>query len=328
MANRKQRKKKEKRSRTGNREAQHSVSKAGQARSTALFGYYFVAVIDVLGQKQALQEFRGLPSSKEEYDHFIRTAKQTFGVVEGIRESFKGFYKTYSDPTREIKLELKPEQERIFRQLRRCDKLIFHGFSDTFFTLVPLGSETILETAVALNGVAAGLKACSVTMLHALAAGHALRGGIEVGLGAPLKDGDVYGPAISDAHYMESRIAQFPRIVIGNELIEYLSDHASEEVQDPPDVDAYIKGMANHCLEFVADDGDCKILDYMGEGVRGMIGDDNQLVDDMRNDLIPKVGEFLMNSKSAFEDDGNEKLSERYRRAHAYFLSRELIWQN
>jgi hypothetical protein len=258
-------------------------------------------------------------------DDFIRAAKQTFGVVEGIRESFRGFYKTYSDSKREIRHELRPEQERIFQQLRRCDKLIFHGFSDTFFTLVPLGSESDLETAVALNGVAAGLKACSVTMLHALAAGHALRGGIEVGLGAPLRDGDVYGPAISEAHYLESRIAHSPRIVIGNELIEYLSDHAVEEGQAPADV--YINAMANHCLEFVADDGEGKILDYMGEGVRGMIGDDNQLADDMRSVLIPKVGEFLMNSKSGFENEANEKLSERYSRAIAYYLSRENIWK-
>lgn len=325
MTNQRRRKKKEKRNRIGNQQTHQSRSKSGQKSSAALFGYYFVAVIDVLGQRKALQEFRGLPSSKAEMDHFIRAAKQTFGVVEGIRESFRGFYKKYSDPKREFRDELRPEQERIFRRLRRCDKLSFHGFSDTFFTLVPLGSETIFETAIALNGVVAGLKACSVTMLHALAAGHALRGGIEVGLGAPLRDGDVYGPAISEAHYLESRIALSPRIVIGNELIEYLSDHANVEGQAPADV--YIKGIANHCLEFVADDGDCKILDYMGEGVRCMIGDDNQLADDMRNDLIPKVGEFLMNSKSGFEDEGNEKLTERYRLAHAYFLSRELFWQ-
>ena len=325
MANRKQRNKKEKRTRVVNKRARQTTSiKAAQARSSALFGYYFVAVIDVLGQRRALQEFRGLPSSQEEMNHFIRAAKQTFGVVEGIRESFRGFYKTYGDSKRVIKHELTPEQERMFRQLRRCDKLIFHGFSDTFFTLVPLGSETNLETAVALNGVVAGLKACSVTMLHALAAGHALRGGIEVGLGAPLKDGDVYGPAISEAHYLESKIAQSPRIVIGNELVEYLGDHANEEGQAPADV--YIKGMANHCLEFVSDDGDCKILDYMGEGVRRMIGDDNQLLDDMRNDLIPKAGEFLNETKDRFEALDDEKLAERYQRAISYYSSRQEIW--
>lgn len=186
-----QRKKKEKRVREEKKIAKRTKRNEDPDRSNALFGYYFVAVIDVLGQRKALQEFRGLPSSKAEMDHFIRAAKQTFGVVEGIRESFRGFYKTYSDPTREIKHELRPEQEKLFRQLRRCDKLIFHGFSDTFFTLVPLGSETNIDTAIALNGVAAGLKACSVTMLHTLAAGHALRGGIEVGLGAPLRDRDV-----------------------------------------------------------------------------------------------------------------------------------------
>ena len=113
--------------------------------------------------------------------------------------------------------------------------------------------------------------------------------------------------------------------MIGNELVEYLVDHANGKGIAPAEV--YIQAMANHCLEFIADDDDCKILDYMGKGVRRMTWDDNQLVDDMCSDLIPQVGEFLSTSKSGFEDEENEKLSERYSRAIAYYLSRENIWK-
>lgn len=237
-----QRKKKEKRVRGDKKQARRKKRNEDPDRSTALFGYYFVAAIDVLGQKRALQQFKDLPSTIEEKNDFVRVAKHTFGVVEGIRQSFKLFYGVYSNTKRDFNVDLTAEQEKHYRRMRRCGKLIFHGFSDTFFTFVPLGSETYFEATAAINGVTAGLKACSATMLHALAAGHALRGGIEAGLGAELKDGDIYGPGLSNAHYLESKVAQYPRIVIGNELVDYLNDLAATEEHIIDDVYQDFKG--------------------------------------------------------------------------------------
>jgi len=60
---------------------------AHKARDSVTFGYYLVAFIDVLNQKEALRKFKGLPETEQAMKEFIETAKGTFGVVDGIRQS-------------------------------------------------------------------------------------------------------------------------------------------------------------------------------------------------------------------------------------------------
>jgi hypothetical protein len=52
--------------------------------------------------------------------------------------------------------------------------------------------------------------------------GWPIRGGIELGLAMDIDNDDIYGPALARAYTLESKVAQYPRIVIGEELILYL----------------------------------------------------------------------------------------------------------
>jgi hypothetical protein len=45
-----------------------------------------------------------------------------------------------------------------------------------------------------------------------------VRGGIEIGLGAELDDREIFGSGISEAYRLESKIADWPRILIGKQL--------------------------------------------------------------------------------------------------------------
>ena len=48
--------------------------------------------------------------------------------------------------------------------------------------------------------------------------GRPLRGGIDVGLGLEITADEVYGPALERAHYLESRLADYPCVLVGDEL--------------------------------------------------------------------------------------------------------------
>ena len=187
-------------------------------------GYYCVAAIDILGQKEKLRALRTFPETDEENESFTRLITETYGAVDRLRESFKEHYEMFSDKERFFSSDISYDQKQVIRNLRKHD-IEFQGFSDSTFSFVPLR-----ENAVAVNGIYAVLMSAASIFIINLAKGLPLRGGIEVGIAAKMKDGDIYGAALNEAHYLEDRVAKHPRIVIGDELVRYLrsEEHTSE----------------------------------------------------------------------------------------------------
>ena len=196
---------------------------------TVTFGHYCVALIDILGQREELQKLKNLPSTEDERKEFIQLIKRTFGVIDGIRKLFESFYSGYSTPT--------PIDPMLKTNLK------FQTFSDTIIIYLPLAT---IRDHIPLNSIYAAVLACGATFLDAMATGHPLRGGIEIGVGAEIYEGEIYGPALSDAYRLESRVAQYPRIVVGNELISYLWAHKESKETDLRA--KFASGMGQYCL--------------------------------------------------------------------------------
>ncbi len=50
-----------------------------------------------------------------------------------------------------------------------------------------------------------------------------LRGSVDISWGVELHPGEIYGAAVANTYELESEIAQYPRIVIGERVVDYLN---------------------------------------------------------------------------------------------------------
>jgi len=192
-------------------------------------GFYLVALVDVLGQRHLLREMRDIPekTNEKEMAEFIALLKKTVGTVTGMRDLFFNYFKGSS--LQHFKLsEFSPEQQNILLQLK-SNPLKSHMFSDSVVLFLSLRNDV---NKLPVSGVYSALGAVASTFLVMLAAGHAIRGGIDVGVGMELSDDEVYGAALSRAYQLENRIAQYPRIVLGDTLINYLHSKRSTTKSD------------------------------------------------------------------------------------------------
>jgi len=166
-----------------------------------------------------------------------------------------------------------------------------------------------------------------VVQLISLAEKKAFRAGLDVGIATELKNGEVYGPALFKAYKLESEVAQYPRIVLGNELINYLENLSRKNPQFPDQNEEDIevcKIMADSCLKMIVKDLDgYLILDYLGEEFRNRFLNfpfrgEMTAFDDIYSTAFDYVGKEYMKRK----DTGDSKLALRYYLLFNYFKAR------
>lgn len=197
-------------------------------------GYYAVAFFDLLGQQDRLRNFRSLPNpnSPAEVDAARQTLPETYGAVTDMRKFFTNAFKSFSGARQKLDTsKLTPEQRKLFGQLTN-NPIKTQQFSDSIVVYMSLRSS---ETAkLPTRGIYGILGGAATTFMACLSKGHPIRGGIDVGIAfEPTSGNEIYGPALSRAYALESRIANYPRIVIGEELVKFLEsmrDHPPEDV--------------------------------------------------------------------------------------------------
>lgn len=300
--------------------------KKDKEKGKGILGFYCVAAIDILGQKEKLRKFHNFPETDEEKEEFQNMIEETYGVVDRLRTSFKDHYAAFNDDKRLISVDVSEDKKRAIRKLRKYD-IKFQGFSDSTFSSVPLQ-----HNSVAINGVYAVLMSAASVFTTHLVNGLPLRGGIEVGMAADTRDGDIYGTALNDAHHLESRVAKQPRILIGDELVAYINLMKNLEGDD--DEARYVRGMAEACESIIGRDIDGNIIiDYMGEGMVKVMEDDEALRAQYL-EFLPRIKRFFEEQKQKWEseeeksisEEEKKKLSKRYQRAIEYYDSRIHLW--
>jgi hypothetical protein len=128
---------------------------------------------------------------------------------------------------------------------------------------VPLHVESSPLTSIAT--VFSALTAAAVVMLTALASRHRLRGGIDVGLATEIAPGEIYGTALERAYLLESREAGYPRILIGDDLWNYLNVARSHFSAQTTPESKTVTSIIDRMMQLIAVDADGKrILDYLG----------------------------------------------------------------
>ncbi len=283
------------------------------------FQYYLVAFIDVLGQKQAFEGVHRLPQSEPERERLGQALRETVAFVEAFREGFESFFKTFSKAT-EILKRVPPEKRALLRELRKTD-IGIRGFSDFVIAEVSLrGPE---RAYVAVNSILGIVAAAGAMMLVSLVGQHSVRGGIDVGLGIRLKSGEVYGPALNHVYGLESVVAQHPRIVVGQGLLDYLRANLHPSPNTPQERVA--KNAAEVALGMISQDADGSlIVDYLSPGFRRVFepGAKASGQDVALDRLIPQAFKFVRSESAKWKKAGNLKLASRYKLLEAYFRSK------
>jgi hypothetical protein len=276
--------------------------------------HFLVAFLDLLGQRERLRALVGLPLNLRPDDPIIVAVRVTLGAVQAVRSEFTYFFNTDNDMARASHLIPEDQREAVTRLLR--SEVLQYGFSDSVVVAVSLGGE--IDSPTPINGVWAALVASGWVAIMSLARGHALRGGIDVGLGVQISDSEVYGPALERAYTLEHDFAGHPRILIGSELQTYLDVASNLVVQTR--VRRYIVDRARDTkrLTFIDSDGRAA-LDFLGEGFRSM-------AQDAAVKVVAQAYEFVRSERKRFAVMGNTKLSERYDALFAYFVRRATLW--
>lgn len=148
--------------------------------------------------------------------------------------------------------------------------------------------------------------------LIGLAAGHPIRGGIEIAWGMELHPGELYGPAVARAYELESEVAEYPRIVVGPETVRFLQGHAANPAEDA--FSQADREFASLCLDMLVQDTDGHwFLHYLGDKFQFAItrGQHERLYEAARK--------FVHDQLEAHRQQRNSKLAFRYAHLLLYF---------
>lgn len=166
-----------------------------------------------------------------------------------------------------------------------------------------------------LIGIYSVLMASGLLSLAWLSESQPFRGGIEIGVGAELYESEIYGFPLVEAYNLESRIAQYPRIVIGDQLVGYLEYHKLEGDKETKEYTQLRITIAEKCLKLLTIDDDGKvIIDYLGE--------EFQKNNDDFQDLAIKAYNYIVQQSEQWKKGKNSKLAFRYTLLRNYFNSR------
>lgn len=278
------------------------------------FSYHIVAWIDLLGQTEALERIPDIPRTSEERQHFVDALKPTFGRIRRVRELVVNLHNQMTQPLSLPEGKYTDEQRVIFN--RHTTANISHSFvADSAMMNICLQSKE--RQIPPVYSIYTMFEQLSLLMLSSLAASAPIRGAIELGICAELEKGEIYGQAISRAHYIENKCAHYPRIVIGPKLANYLK--IIEEQCQQSSLPHVEKSLLVHWASLIKEE--CEqdtydgqyILSYLRQCKKGAVARSDDT-------LEREASSFIDKSLSEYRANGNAKLAERYSVLKDYFI--------
>ncbi len=279
-------------------------------------GSFVAGFFDLLGQQDRLREIHLdlCEESEEQLQRLRESIKNSYGVVVGFRNVFQLFFDGFSESDGDL-TPLTEEQRAEYRAYT-AHEIQMQPMSDSVLVYTPACGP---GGKVSLKGIFGLLAAAAGSMLTCLAAGHPLRGGIDLGTSMIVDNKEFYGPALARAYALESKIAQYPRIVVGKELIEFLEVFArsgSLEIEHQ-----MAKQVATACLELCADDVDGEVfIDFLGPGAKKHLGQD------IDSSVVAAAIKHVFRSQEKAKAAHNQILGFRYALLSDYCQDRAAIW--
>ena len=232
--------------------------------------YYCVAILNISNQREMIGKVESLPISISEWQEFDKQVIREIGPTFRLRKLFLKLFDAYSTQRfsqKDYDLPILELYKKVERTLRRyLPKL--KVFADTVIIYVPLSDS---KREIYADGLFRTLLSIAGTYIQLMAGGYIIRGGLDVGVGIEVEQDEIYGPVVLKAYNLESKIAKYPRVVLGENFAKFLklltsdysnSDHAK-----------YNKAISVKCSELLFEDGDGSYaLDYLGIAFRDFAG--------------------------------------------------------
>lgn len=282
------------------------------------FQKYITVLFDILNQREHLAKLARLPESMEEQSEFTSAARKSIGTVNDLRDGFLKYYDSYHDRERSNFDHPFPNDssKELFNNLTLYQKPKFQFFSDTILVYTPVFSD---NGEPFLSSVLGTILSSATMMLVSLAEGVPVRGGIDIGIGTECFGEEIYGPVLSSVHWLESEVAQYPRIVVGSGLREYLDMILSTSRSN--NTSELWRKRGNFIInigDFIARDIDgVYFIDFMSPTSLDLI-----LQKETLSKSIDQAREFVASSYEGFVKNGDRKLALRYGWLREYMNNR------
>lgn len=283
------------------------------------YGHHVVAFLDLLGQKDRLCEIEGALEGTDPEAHrekLQQTLKHTVGTIWAFRKQFLDFFNGYLQ--HQPSIPIPKEIENYFSQVRGHSQIKFQSFSDSTIVWTPVHLETDFAYAQVLNSIHGILTSVGLITPLFLSKKIPFRGGIDLegGILISPNGNEIYGPVLNRAYSLESKDADYPRVLIGRGLIDFLNHASSIRLQDE-NIQRYCQTMAERCNAWIVVDDDQKpMVHFLGPSNRELVATIPEGPNYFR-DILEPMRLFIHECEAKFEN--NEKLGERYWRLRVYF---------
>ena len=188
-------------------------------------------------------------------------------------------------------------------------------FSDTVVLYFPLDKET---NVAPMRSIYSALSSTASSFLIMLSQKIPLRGAINIGIATELEDSGIYGPILQNLHYLESKVADYPRIVIGKELIQMIEHYEKEEISNPTMYQTMDKTIISSIKELIKIDSDgIEVVNYLDKSIADSFSDKKTKI---YKDIQSYTEEEFQNFK------GNDKLRTRYKKLKSYIRKNKSNW--
>lgn len=281
-------------------------------RENLNIGNYCVSFIDLLGQRLEYKNEGRLPNFKsaEEKEQFIEKLRNTIGRIDSLQRTSNDFLKAALRDRSPLREKLPPHIKTVFDEAREV-RLKQQRWSDGLVYFVSLMEG---EVKCPMSGVYTLLVTSGSLCFLGLAGKLPLRGSVDIAWAAELHDGELYGAAVAKAYELESQVAQYPRIVVGPRIVEYLITN----IQSPAS-DIYTecnRGLARLCSSMLAVDSDgYHYVHYLGDAFHRAVSGDRH------HDLYGDALSFIRGQCKKWSVERNTVLSLRYQHLLSYFLA-------
>ncbi len=277
---------------------------AGETELGRRFGLYVVGVFDILGQKRSLYEFPGTRTPGAIQDEEVREyVRGTAGHVLRIRSLFDDQFKLAVQSVENI---AGSQGATALQKQILTPSLRYWGMSDSYVVAIPPPDSQEFSMVSRLIDVYRMLDVSAAVWLLAMSKDLPIRGGIELGFAIDVGEREVYGHALAEALRLESKVAQYPRIVVGQKLLFLLNGAVDMAAQRSAQEASMASNFAGSCWKCLRTDEDGQLVVDVG-GVTSA----TQIREQMPN-VLPAVASNVQRQLKRHKDAGDTKLVKRY----------------
>lgn len=262
---------------------------------------YCACFIDLLGQRDAMKGEGLLPDlqSVDGEKALVEKIRSSVGAIALLQENAEYFNRDF--PEISIRDSLDDDEKEIYDNLR-SNPVRHQRWSDGLVIYSSMVAKAPMEAIFDILWTAGSLA------LLGLAQRRPIRGGIDISWGVELHENELYGPIVANTYEIESRIAQYPRVVVSKRLVDYIRLAIAETATDP--YTQVNRTLALRCADWLTEDIDgFMVVDYVSTDFSTLLMDED---DDFKT-LRKLALEFSEASYHRYRQSGDTKLSIRYK---------------